>query len=140
MNGKPIAAGKSSFDLIDTSKLFSLLELHSDTYLLDLACGSGTYSIAIAEHTDWNATVFAVDLWEEGIELLNSIIRERNIPDIFPYVADASKSIPIEDHSVDICLMATVLHDLIEDKTDHGTTEEVKRILKENATLAIIEF
>jgi ubiquinone/menaquinone biosynthesis C-methylase UbiE len=36
--------------------------------------------------------------------------------------------------------MATVLHDLIQDKTDDGTLREIKRVLKPYGTLAIIEF
>jgi ubiquinone/menaquinone biosynthesis C-methylase UbiE len=36
--------------------------------------------------------------------------------------------------------MATVLHDLIEDKTDDGTLRGVKRVLKPQGQLVIIEF
>ena len=36
--------------------------------------------------------------------------------------------------------MATVLHDFIEDKTDDGALNEIKRVLKQDGTLAVIEF
>jgi predicted nucleic acid-binding protein len=45
MTEKPIAAGKSSFDLVDTKRLFSILRLKEDTTFLDVACGSGAYSM-----------------------------------------------------------------------------------------------
>ena len=50
MTEKPIAAGKSSFNLVDSKKLFSELRLKENTTLLDLACGSGAYSIAASEY------------------------------------------------------------------------------------------
>ena len=36
--------------------------------------------------------------------------------------------------------MATVLHDLVEVKTQHGALKEIARVLKPGGVLAIIEF
>jgi len=50
MAEKPIAAGKSSFYLINSYKLFSELSLKEDSSFLDLVCGvcgRGAYSIAL---------------------------------------------------------------------------------------------
>lgn len=140
MNKNPIAAGKSSFDLIDTVKLFSEVQLKKDTVFLDLACGSGSYSIAASKHIGDKGKIYAVDLWREGIDNLSREVALRQIKHIHARVADVSINIPIEEHSIDICLMATVLHDLIEDKTEKGTLREVKRVLKPNGLLAVIEF
>lgn len=140
MNKNPIAAGKSSFDLIDSGKLFSELQLKKDTVFLDLACGSGPYSIAASKNIGDEGKIYAVDLWREGIDNLSREIAVRKIDNIHARVADVSRNIPIENQSIDICLMATVLHDLIEDKTEKGTLREVKRVLKPNGLLAVIEF
>lgn len=140
MDEKPIAAGKSSFDLIDTKSLFSELRLKQNTVFLDVACGKGAYSIAASEYIGRAGKIYAVDLWQEGIDTLKKEISARQINNIHASVADVSKRIPIEDHSVDVCLMATVLHDLIHDKTDEGTLTEVKRVIKHRGVLAIIEF
>jgi ubiquinone/menaquinone biosynthesis C-methylase UbiE len=140
MSEKPIAAGSSSFHLVDTKRLFSELILKDDTVFLDVACGSGAYSIAASRYIGQAGRIFAVDLWREGIESLQREIRVKQVSNIYAKVADISKRIPLEDHSVDLCLMATVLHDLIQDKTDDGTLREIKRVLKPYGTLAIIEF
>ncbi len=140
MNNNPIAAGKSSFDLIDSSKLFSELQLKKNTVFLDLACGSGPYSIAASKHIGDEGKIYAFDLWREGIDNLLREVAVRQIKNIHAGVADVSRNIPIEDHSIDICLMATVLHDLIQDNTEKGTLREVKRVLKPNGLLAVIEF
>jgi ubiquinone/menaquinone biosynthesis C-methylase UbiE len=140
MTEKPIAAGKSSFDLVDTKRLFSILRLKEDTTFLDVACGSGAYSIAASEHIGQAGRIYAFDLWKEGIDALQREISIRQINNIHARVVDLSKRIPVEDHCVDVCLMATVLHDLIQDKTHEGALREVQRVLKPQGTLAVIEF
>ena len=140
MKEKPTGAGKSSFDLLDTKKLFSRLQLNKNTVFLDLACGRGAYSIAAAEHIGQDGTIFAVDLWKEGIDQLRMETQSRQIQNIFPHVADVSQRIPVEDHCIDVCLMATVLHDLIQDHNHKAALEEVKRVLKQGGTLAVVEF
>ena len=140
MAEKPIAAGKSSFNLIDSNKLFSELSLKEGTSLLDLACGSGTYSIAASAYIGEKGIIYAVDLWKEGIDNLLKEVKIKQINNIHASIADISIHIPIESRCVDVCLMATVLHDLIQDNTDQETLEELKRVLKPNGSLAIIEF
>ncbi len=140
VNKKPIAAGKSSFGLIDANQLFSELGLKKDSTFLDLACGAGAYSIAASNHIGQAGGIYAVDLWKEGIESLKKEISSRKINNIYTSITDVSKTIPVESHSIDVCLMATVLHDLIQDKTDQDTLREVKRVVKSQGILAIIEF
>ncbi len=140
MHAEPIGAGKSSFELIDASRLFDEIVLKKDSILLDLACGSGHYAIAASEIIGNEGFIYALDLWKEGIDTLQNIIFSKNIKNIQARVVDVSKQIPIEKNCVDVCLMATVLHDLIQDNTDDGTLKEIKRVLKPDGTLAIIEF
>jgi ubiquinone/menaquinone biosynthesis C-methylase UbiE len=140
MNDKPIAAGKSSFNLIDTRKLFSELNLQAGITFLDVACGRGAYSLKASEYVGPAGRIIAVDLWKEGIEDLKKAIAAGKILNIEARVADVSLSIPIEDRSVDVCLLATVLHDLIQDRKDQGTLKEIKRVMKPQGTVAVLEF
>jgi ubiquinone/menaquinone biosynthesis C-methylase UbiE len=140
MTDKPIAAGKSSFSLIDPRQFFSEIGLKKNITLLDVACGMGAYAIAAAPYVGPSGKIYAVDLWEDGIDTLNYEIQIRNIENIFPSVADVSRHIPMANHSVDVCLMAAVLHDLVQDKTDQGTLKEIDRTLKPDGQLAVVEF
>ncbi len=140
MNDKPVAAGKSSFDLIEPALLFDTLPLDRDLVFLDAACGIGNYSLALAEVLGENSIIFAIDLWPEGISSLQKEISKKKSPKIWATVGDISKRIPINNESIDICLMATVLHDLVEVQTQHGALKEIARVLKPGGLLAIIEF
>ena len=139
MSDKPVAAGKSSFDLIDVEKAFTIMNLKPDSVFLDLACGVGKYSIEIARNIGEKGTVYAVDLWEEGIEALNQEISVTGINNIKTIIADIRDKLPLEDNSIDSCLMATILHDLsVNDQ--QKALEEVARVLKDGGILNIIEF
>ena len=83
---------------------------------------------------------YALDLWAEGIEMLIAEVKKREVNTIHANVADISRRMPLETSTMDICLMATVLHDLIEDHTDQGTLQEVARVMKPGGKLAVIEF
>lgn len=66
---KPTAAGKSSYDLIDTDKFFQELDLQTGISFLDVACGRGAYCLTASEIVGEKGRVYGVDLWAEGIEL-----------------------------------------------------------------------
>jgi ubiquinone/menaquinone biosynthesis C-methylase UbiE len=84
--------------------------------------------------------VYGVDLWVEGIELLKATAEEKVAGNIKAIVSDAGKQIPVHDRSIDVCLMATVLHDFVEDKIVQAVLPEIVRVVKPGGILAIMEF
>ncbi len=137
---RPRAAGKSSFDLIDVDKFFKELDLKNGIAFLDVACGRGAYCLAASEIVGEKGRVYGVDLWEEGIELLKAAADEKSAGNIDALVSDAGKQIPVDDHSIDVCLMATVLHDFVEDQIEKEVLDEIVRVIKPSGILAIMEF
>lgn len=137
---KPTGAGKNSFDLIDTQKFFQVLDLQSGISFLDVASGKGKYSLAVSDIIGPQGYVFAVDLWAEGIEMLINAAKERGIKNITTFVGDAGRRIPVEDQSIDVCLMSTVLHDFVRDRIDRGVLNEIVRVIKPTGILAVMEF
>ncbi|WP_320041928.1 class I SAM-dependent methyltransferase [uncultured Desulfobacter sp.] len=137
---KPKGAGKSSFDLIDSDILKDMLPVTPGSVVLDLACGKGVYSMFLSEIVGDAGLIYAVDLWEEGLQLLDKEIEEKNISNILPMLNNAAKAIEIDDYSVDVCLMATVLHDFEEMNKSGAVLKQVKTILKPGGHLAVIEF
>lgn len=137
---KPKGAGKSSFDLVDRKGVFGELRLRPGSTFLDLCCGRGAYSLAAAEIVGKGGMIYALDLWEEGIAALREEISARGIENIQAHLADVGRRIPVPDQVVDVCLMATVLHDLVEMDASKGALREVSRTLKPQGLLVVVEF
>ena len=137
----PTGAGKSSFDLIDPQRLLRTLQLDPDMTVLDLGCGAGSYTTAIAQNKSAPGRIIAIDLWQEGIASLREAAASIENVTIETHVSDIRRPLPIADASVDLCLMATVLHDLVHDNSEDITfLKEIGRVLKPNGILAIAEF
>jgi ubiquinone/menaquinone biosynthesis C-methylase UbiE len=137
---KPTAAGKSSFDLIDAAVFYREIDLKKGITFLDVACGRGAYCLKASEIVGSAGTVYAVDLWPEGIEQLKASALKENALNIEAFVSDAGRQIPVDDQVVDVCLMATVLHDFVEDQISKEVLHEIVRVLKPDGLLAIVEF
>lgn len=139
MSDKPVAAGKSSIDLIDIDRAFELFDLKPDSTFLDLVCGVGRYSLEVERRFQGQIKIHAVDLWKEGIAQLENTIAERNITAITPLLADIRADIDLEENRFDAALLATILHDLPhEEQVD--VIKQAVRLLKPGAFLNIVEF
>jgi ubiquinone/menaquinone biosynthesis C-methylase UbiE len=137
---KPLGAGWSSFGLIDAGRIFDVLGLKRGSTFLDIACGRGDYAIAASRIIGDEGLVYAVDLWERGIAALAKRCSAEGIKSVKAIVADVGKHIPIEDETVDACLMATALHDLVQARDAEGALREARRVLESQGSLAIVEF
>lgn len=137
---KPLGAGHGTFDLIDRERFFGGLPLGKSTVLLDLGCGRGDYAIALAEKIGPEGRVYALDAWQEGLAQVRERAAHRGLTNIETLRADVNKGIPLEDKTIDVCLMATVLHDLLREGTGETALRETARVLRPGARLAIVEF
>jgi ubiquinone/menaquinone biosynthesis C-methylase UbiE len=137
---KPPGAGKSSFDLVDPQAVFHALGLTGSTVFLDLGCGPGDYLLAAANRIGPEGKLYGVDAWEEGVHRLRKKILGKGFNNIQVLLSDVTKSVPLPDSSVDICLMGTVLHDFARDGGEQGALRETARMLKVGGIFGIVEF
>jgi ubiquinone/menaquinone biosynthesis C-methylase UbiE len=114
--------------------------LQRGSTFVDLACGPGDYTVAGAGIVGDEGLVYAVDIWEEAIAGLFELVKSQGIKNVRAVVANVGYRLPIESRSVDVCLIATVLHDLVQEQVDQKALEEAARILKSMGTLAVVEF
>ncbi len=133
-------AGKSSFDLIDAGELFERLSIEKASTFVDLGCGRGEYAIEAAARIGEGGTVYAIDIWEEGLVVLDTEAEFRGLSQLKVLAADICATLPLQDQSIDVCLVATVLHDLVREGCADGTLDEARRILRPQGMLAIVEF
>jgi ubiquinone/menaquinone biosynthesis C-methylase UbiE len=136
----PPGAGHSSFDLIEAPKFFAGLKLGRGITFLDLGCGEGHYTLAVADAIGKDGLIYALDLWQPGIKALEEQAAAAGRRNIKAILTDISKPFPLADQSVDVALMATVLHDLLEFGLGDAALKETARVLKPGGTLAIVEF
>ena len=131
--------GVSSFYMHDSQRVFHEIGINEGQSFLDIGCGSGDYSIHAAKLVGHSGIVYSVDRWITVIDSLREKAVEHGLKNIKPMQCDITKGIPLEDHSVDVCLMATILHAL--DLTDTGNKifSEIKRLLKKDGKLVTID-
>ncbi|MCT4634086.1 MAG: class I SAM-dependent methyltransferase [Firmicutes bacterium] len=100
----------------------------------DIGAGSGTFSFPAAELS--KNDIYSLELDDDLIEFINHRKAEKYYNHIYVRKVK-SKALPISDDSCDLVMMAEVLHE-IEDKMT--MYEEIKRGLKKNGKLVIIEY
>lgn len=130
--------GKSSFDLIDRDKLSQFLKVEKGLTFLDLGCGRGEYTMHVAELANGDGTFYAMDLWDEGVEELKAKAERKGLKSFNGIIGDITDTLPVNSGEIDLCLMSTVLHDIVKEKP--SMLSEVKRVLKPGGRLIIIEF
>jgi ubiquinone/menaquinone biosynthesis C-methylase UbiE len=101
----------------------------------DVGCGTGFFTIPMAKMVGNKGKVFAIDVQEEMIAILNEKIQKLNIRNVETFVS-TEENIPLPNESVDLAFMASVLHEL----DDHSTVKEVHRFLKPQGVLAVLEW
>jgi SAM-dependent methyltransferase len=138
--GLPLGAGRTSFDLIDVEALFKELRLKKRSVFLDVASGRGAYTLAASAFVGPTGKLWAVDLWQAGLDQLKEEAAARGIKNIKTRVVDVGKRLPLDDRSIDVALMATVLHDLVEEGKAEAALCETARVLRPGGTFAVLEF
>ena len=128
--------GRSSERHLNRDIVLKELNIRSGQTILDAGCGSGYMSKEFSKILNNTGKVFALDPDKAAIEMLK---KETNGTNIEPITGDITKETKIGDSSVDLIYLSTVFHGFSEGEID-GFQKEVKRILKPNAVLAIVEF
>ncbi len=132
--------GKSSRDILNPEKVLREIGLKKGNTFLDAGCGEGHFSIAASEIVGDEGRIYAVDIYGESIVTLKKEISKKNISNIEALTADITSNIPVESGSIDVCLMANMLHGFVANKEVEDSLREITRVLKAGGTLAVIDF
>ncbi|ABD41070.1 UbiE/COQ5 methyltransferase [Methanospirillum hungatei JF-1] len=131
--------GPSSFWMQDPDIVFRELNLNEGDTFLDIGCGTGDYTIRAATEVGRNGTVFATDIQEGLVHELMKKAEDSGLENIQAFVNDIQNPLPFENNSIDICFISTVLHSLDLNQTGPLLLREIKRVLKKDGILVIIE-
>jgi len=108
--------------------------LEKNHVFCDIGAGTGIFSFAASGITS-NA-IYAVEISDEMIELLMKRKNEGQVNQL-EIIKVSDSILPIDVNSVDRVLLSTVFHEL---EKPSKMLKSIKRILKSDGLLAIIEF
>jgi ubiquinone/menaquinone biosynthesis C-methylase UbiE len=133
-------AGKSSNAFLNAERVLQETGLKRGDKFLDVGCGEGHFSIAASKIVGNKGKVYAIDSYEKSIVVLKQQIHRDNIRNIEAIVADVTKEMPLPDATIDVCLMANVMHGFLANGEIPNVMTETARVMKTGSTLAVVEF
>lgn len=105
-------------------------------HLVDFGCGSGYFSVSLAETIGPGGVLYAVDQRTEMLEAMKDRITSLGLDNI-RCLNNHESDIPLKASSVDGVFMATVYHELA---SPAAVVREVMRILKPDGRLMVIDW
>ena len=103
----------------------------------DIGCGTGVYTIALAQEVGAMGQVYAVDVHREALHTLAGTLDKRGIINVEMLWADAEKAIPIDAYSLDAVVLSNILFQL--DSIDK-VLSLVAKLLKPEGQLLVVEW
>ena len=128
--------GKTSEKLLDKFKIVNELPLSKGMNVLDAGCGDGYMSVMFAEAVGETGKVYASDIDKNSIEIIKT---ENKLKNLEPSVQNITTKTTFPDHSMDFIYLSTVIHGFSQAQRQ-GFISEIKRLLKPNGFLAILEI
>ncbi len=118
-----------------------LLKEKGDKQFLDIACGTGDFSIDLAKKLDnkslVNSHISSVDISEGMLEVMKSKVKKENLDKYISILLADGEALPFDDESFDLVSIAFGIRNF-EDR-DKGL-REIYRVLKPNGKLLILEL
>ena len=128
--------GKFTEGLLDSELILRTLNIKPDQGIIDVGCGNGYMSKLFSKMVAPSGAVWALDSDKYFIRVLSEEILGTNIEAI---VGDITKPTQLNESSVDVIYVSAVIHALPRVQMP-GFLKEVKRLLKPDALLAIVEI
>lgn len=133
---KALLDGEERRRTFPADTILSRLPLLPDQTVADIGCGTGYFSIPLAERLT-RGKVYALDISEEMLSVLRGKLEKSPHSNIVVLKSEEDK-IPLKARSLDGVLMTCVLHEASEDRA--GFLNKVFNLLKPNGWLAVVEW
>lgn len=130
----------SSFNRYDSELVFQKMKLQKGDIFVDLGCGVGDYSIYASKLVGSEGYVYALDIQKEALESFGEEINALGLNNIKTIENNLCETLKLEDNCADHCFISTVMHGQKLSEECKNLFSEIKRILKPEAQLTIVEM
>jgi len=131
---------RSSKDILSAMEVLEAVGLEIGDIFLDAGCGDGYISIVASNLVGDQGKIYALDVYPESIENVKKEIEDKKLDNTHAILADISKNIPLDSDSIDIVLMANVLHGFVADGEVEKVMSNIVKVLKPGGVFAVVEF
>ncbi|MGD9366413.1 MAG: class I SAM-dependent methyltransferase [Desulfobacteraceae bacterium] len=128
--------GKFSEGLLNDDTIMANLNICVGQTILDAGCGNGYMAKIFSKLVGNTGKILALDPDKGSIANLKKEVEKTNIE---AFVGDITKPTGLKASSIDLVYLSTVFHIFSESQIE-GFVTEIKRILKPNARLAIVNI
>jgi ubiquinone/menaquinone biosynthesis C-methylase UbiE len=128
--------GKFSEGLLNDKTILANLNICTGQTILDAGCGNGYMAKKFSELVGNTGKIYALDPDRGSIANLKKEVEKTNIE---AFVGDITKPTGLKSSSVDLVYLSTVFH-IFSKSQIKCFLSEIKRILKPNARLAIVNI
>ena len=122
---------------ISPVQIIENLALRKGDTVADFGCGSGAYVFAASKMVGDRGRVYAIETHRDILEKINREAEKMNIINIDTLLTDIEDKVQIESLSCDAVIISNVLSEI---NNIDKVLEEVKRILKPNGYILIVDW
>jgi ubiquinone/menaquinone biosynthesis C-methylase UbiE len=123
-------------EFLNPKDVIDSLDISEDSVICDFGCGSNGWTVPLARIAS-KGMVYAVDLSEDDLALLESSLKRLEINNVKILLSDLEKGVKINDKEIDLLIIANLLFE-IDDQSI--VLKEGRRILKDGGQMVIIDW
>lgn len=135
--GNAIAAGPYRNRAQPPSMIIEAIAAKPGMTVVDVGCGSGLYTVAVAKAVQPDGVVYAVDIQEGMLEKLRKRMEHEGVENITPILADAEGRIPLDDGIADAVFSVAVIPEIPDPVK---AMEQIKRLMADDGLFAEAEL
>ena len=120
----------------DTKLLLETLEVEKGDVICDMGCGNGFYTLELARLTGDEGKVYAVDIQQQMLDLLEERADEAGIDNIVPTLGTVVDP-KLPEGELDLIVCVDVYHEM---SHPEQMLAEMRRALKPDGRLVLVEF
>jgi ubiquinone/menaquinone biosynthesis C-methylase UbiE len=120
----------------DCETLLKALNIKPGMTVCDLGCGNGFYTLELAERVGADGVVYAVDIQQEMLHLLDERAKQAGVKNIKPVLGSFIDP-RLPDESQDLILLVDVYHEF--SHPEH-MLRAMRKALKPTGRIALVEF